>query len=52
VAQPGLTAAPAAVQALIDWAQRGPDLARVDAVVVSAVEAGDALAGFEPCATL
>lgn len=36
-----------AVQALIDWAQRGPELARVDAVQVTAVEAGDVLAGFE-----
>ncbi len=36
-----------AVQALIDWAHRGPELARVDQVQVTAVEAGDALAGFE-----
>ena len=37
-----------AVQALIDWAQHGPELARVDGVQVTAVEAGDLLAGFEP----
>ena len=36
-----------AVQALIDWAHQGPELARVDQVQVTAVEAGDALAGFE-----
>ena len=36
-----------AVQALIDWARRGPELARVDGVLVTAVEAGDVLAGFE-----
>ena len=36
-----------AVQALIAWAQRGPELARVDGVQVTAVEAGDVLAGFE-----
>jgi hypothetical protein len=35
------------VQALIDWAQHGPELARVDGVQVTAVEAGDLLAGFE-----
>ncbi len=36
-----------AVQALIDWAQRGPELAQVEGVLVTAVEAGDVLAGFE-----
>jgi acylphosphatase len=36
-----------AVQALIDWAHRGPELARVDAVVVAAVEPEGDLAGFE-----
>ena len=36
-----------AVQALIDWAHRGPELARVDGVVVSAAEPEGDLAGFE-----
>lgn len=36
-----------AVQALIDWAQRGPELARVDGVEVTEVEGGEALVGFE-----
>ena len=36
-----------AVLALIDWAQRGPELARVDGVQVTAAEAEAALAGFE-----
>ena len=36
-----------AVQALIDWAQRGPELARVDGVQVTATQAEAALAGFE-----
>lgn len=36
-----------AVQALIDWAQRGPELARVDGVEVTEVEGGEALLGFE-----
>ena len=36
-----------AVQALIDWALRGPELARVDGVQVTATEAQAALAGFE-----
>ena len=38
----------AAVQALIDWAQRGPELARVEGVQVTATQAEAALAGFEP----
>ena len=37
-----------AVLALIDWAQRGPELARVEGVQVTAAEAEAALAGFEP----
>ena len=36
-----------AVQALIDWAHRGPELARVDGVAVSAAEPEGDLAGFE-----
>ena len=36
-----------AVQALIDWAQRGPELARVDGVQVTATQAEGVLAGFE-----
>jgi len=36
-----------AVQALIDWARRGPELARVDAVVVLAAEPEVDQAGFE-----
>ena len=36
-----------AVQALIDWAHRGPELARVDGVQVTATQAEAALAGFE-----
>lgn len=37
-----------AVQALIEWAQRGPVLARVDAVEVrEALGAAEALGGFE-----
>ena len=36
-----------AVQALVDWARRGPELARVDGVVVSEVEGGEVLGGFE-----
>jgi hypothetical protein len=35
------------VQALIDWAHRGPELARVEGVQVIAAEAEAALAGFE-----
>ena len=42
--------APAAVQALIDWAHRGPPRARVAAVHVSAVPA-QAFTGFERRAT-
>lgn len=36
-----------AVQALIDWAQRGPVMARVEGVAVTAVDAGEMLGGFE-----
>ncbi len=37
-----------AVQALIEWAQRGPELARVDGVEVKeALGAAEALGGFE-----
>jgi acylphosphatase len=36
-----------AVQALINWAQRGPELARVDGVEVTEVESGKMLSGFE-----
>ncbi|MFC7435692.1 acylphosphatase [Hydrogenophaga bisanensis] len=35
-----------AVQALIDWARQGPRLARVDGVLVTAVEDGVTLSGF------
>ena len=41
------TMRPCPVQALIDWAQRGPELARVDGVQVTATQAEAALAGFE-----
>ncbi|WP_066260620.1 acylphosphatase [Hydrogenophaga flava] len=36
-----------AVQALIDWARRGPDLARVDGVIVSEWDDGELPGGFE-----
>ena len=36
-----------AVQALIDWAQRGPVMARVEGVAVTEVEGGDTRGGFE-----
>lgn len=39
-----------AVQALVDWAQRGPSLARVDEVVVG--DAEGAFEGFEPWETV
>lgn len=35
-----------AVQALIDWAHQGPRLARVDEVLVTAVEEGVSYSGF------
>lgn len=35
------------VQALIEWAQRGPVMARVEGVAVTEVEGGEALGGFE-----
>lgn len=35
-----------AVQALIDWAYQGPRLARVDGVLVTAVEEGERYSGF------
>jgi len=41
-----------AVQTLIDWARRGPELARVDGVVVTPVEADAALDGFEQRGTV
>ncbi len=37
----------AAVQALIEWAQRGPMGARVEHVAVTEVQAGETLGGFE-----
>ena len=36
-----------AVQALIDWAHRGPELARVEGVHATPVQADAPLAGFE-----
>jgi acylphosphatase len=36
-----------AVQALVDWAHRGPELARVDGVVVTPLEGAEACNGFE-----
>ena len=36
-----------ATQALIDWAWHGPELARVDGVLVTEVEGGEVLDGFE-----
>ena len=36
-----------AVPSLIDWAQRGPELARVEGVQVTATQAEAALDGFE-----
>ena len=41
-----------AVQALIEWAQRGPELARVDGLVVTEVAAGEVLGGFEQRETI
>ena len=41
-----------AVQALIDWARRGPELARVDGVVVTEVDRGDELERFEQWETV
>ena len=35
-----------AVQALIDWAHQGPRLARVEGVLVTAVEDGERYSGF------
>ena len=40
------------VQALIDWARRGPEMARVDGVVVSEGDAGEMPGGFEQRETL
>ncbi len=37
----------AAVQALIEWAQRGPVMARVEGVSATEVLAGETLRGFE-----
>ncbi|MFP8780539.1 acylphosphatase [Hydrogenophaga sp. RWCD_12] len=36
-----------AVQALVDWARRGTELARVDGVVVTEMEGAEVLDGFE-----
>ena len=36
-----------AVQALIDWARRGPELARVDGVAVTESGSAEVLDGFE-----
>lgn len=36
-----------AVQVLVEWARRGPEFGRVDEVVVTEVEAGDVVGGFE-----
>lgn len=36
-----------AVQALVDWAHHGPELARVDGVVVSVPEVAETCLGFE-----
>lgn len=41
-----------AVQALIEWAQRGPELARVEGVVVTAGESGELPKGFEQRGTV
>jgi len=41
-----------AVQALIDWALRGPELARVNGVEVTEVESGEVLDGFEQRGTV
>ena len=35
------------VQALVDWAHHGPELARVDGVVVNSVENAEPCQGFE-----
>jgi acylphosphatase len=35
------------VQALTEWARRGPELARVDGMVVTEVEGGEVFGGFE-----
>lgn len=37
----------AAVQALIEWAQRGPAMAQVESVAVTEVQGREALDGFE-----
>lgn len=41
-----------AVQALIEWARRGPELARVDGVVVSEGDVGEMPGGFEQRETI
>jgi acylphosphatase len=41
-----------AVQALVAWAHHGPELARVDGVVVSTVEAAEPCQGFEQLETV
>ena len=41
-----------AVQALIDWARRGPVMARVEGVTVTEVAMGETMAGFEQRGTV
>ena len=41
-----------AVQALIDWARRGPVMARVEGVTVTEVAMGEAMSGFEQRGTV
>lgn len=42
----------AAVQALVDWARRGPVMARVEGVTVTEVAIGETMAGFEQRGTV
>ncbi len=41
-----------AVQALIDWARRGPVMARVEGVTVTEMAMGESMAGFEQRGTV
>jgi acylphosphatase len=41
-----------AVQALVEWAHHGPELARVDGVVVSTPESPESCQGFEQLETV
>ena len=41
-----------AVQALIEWARRGPEMARVDGVEVTESESAEGLGGFEQRGTV